>query len=940
MGGAPSTADESSTADEYGEVRPSVRNRIRSEGDDLVNGDRPRVCGLLCGRRENPIGVAPDRVRFSWKVEGPLPRWRQGGYQVLVGEAPGALEGLDLVWDSGHVSSSNSTDVPYEGAGLLRSRSYFWKVRVFDERGAESYWSDVASFEVELDPHQDWHGEWIGLGRESFVMDPPEGVGPVDPIRNAQAPAPYLRRSFGVEAPIVFARLYITALGLYEARLNGRRIGAAVLTPGWTDYSQRVQYQSYDVTELVRTGDNVLAVVLGDGWYSGFFGFQAKHAGAHYGERPLALVELVMRDASGREVRIASDGSWRSSTGGIRRADLLMGESFDCAREPVGWDRSGFDASLWAPVCCLPRDERLLVADPGPEIRITEELAAVEMRSGNDGRVVVDFGQNLAGWTRLRVRPGAHSHVCIRHGEVLAEDGSLYTDNLRAARQCDEVKVYGDEFVFEPCHTFHGFRYAEVSGYPGELTAGDITAQVVHSDIPRSGSFECSSQRVNRLYANIEWGQRGNFIGIPTDCPQRDERLGWLGDAQIFARTATYNRDVSAFFDKWLDDVRDAQLPSGAFSDVAPRLGLDWGGAPAWGDAGIIVPWTIYRMYGVRSVLERNFSAMRAWMDFVAQGNDGYLRSANLGNNYGDWLAPRRDETPRELLATAYWAYDAQLMSEIADAIDQPEAASDYRELVGKIRRAFDEAFVEPDGHVRSDTQTAYVLALHMGLVPDALRAAAARNLVRAVERDDWHLSTGFVGVGYLLPVLSQNGYDDVAYRLLEQDSFPSWLYTVDRGATTIWERWDGFTEEGGFQSPEMNSFNHYSLGSVGEWLYRFVLGIEPAPDAVGFEQISLRPHPGGSLTSARGSYESVRGRIAASWERAGDMLRFSVEIPPSVHGRVHIPSADPAAVREAGGRSASMIADFPGKLGVREAVFDVGSGSYAFSGPLPDFLR
>ena len=467
-----------------------------------------------------------------------------------------------------------------------------------------------------------------------------------------------------------------------------------------------------------------------------------------------------------------------------------------------------------------------------------------------------------------------------------------------------------------------------------------LTARVVHSDTPRAGYFESSSAALNKLYANIDWGQRGNFISIPTDCPQRDERLGWLGDAQVFVRTAAYNRDVASFFSKWADDCADAQLPSGAFSDFAPRLGSEWGGAPAWGDAGVIVPWTVYKMYGDRGILERNFQAMKSWMDFLATTNPGCLRVRELGNNYGDWLSPNGDHTPSELIASAYWAYDAVLMAEIAEAIGRPHEAAAFDRLASELKDMFAKAYIGPSGEILSETQTAYALALHMNLVAEELRPLAARRLVEAIAKADWHLTTGFVGVGYLLPALSSNGYSDVAYRLLEQRSFPSWQYAIDRGATTIWERWDGWTDERGFQSPRMNSFNHYSLGSVGEWLYRFVLGIELAPGATAFERLILRPHPGGSLTHARGSFQSVRGRIATAWDREEGGFRLDVEVPPNVRASIHVPSSQPADVVDDEGRGPTAVADYPGGLGQQEAVFEVGSGSYSFSGPELDDQR
>jgi alpha-L-rhamnosidase len=516
---------------------------------------------------------------------------------------------------------------------------------------------------------------------------------------------------------------------------------------------------------------------------------------------------------------------------------------------------------------------------------------------------------------------------------MLDADGHLYVDNLRTARQTDELWTSGGQEVFEPHFTWHGFRYVEVTGYPGTLAPERISALVVHSDMEVAGSFESSDPVVDRLHANIDWSLRSNFISVPTDCPQRDERLGWLGDAQIFARTAAYLRDVVAFFDKWLDDVMDAQMPSGAFTDMAPRPGLTWCGAPGWGDAGVIVPWTLYKMYGTLRPAARCYDAMTRWMEFIWAGNPDHLRSRELGNDYGDWLAPDGDATPHELLATAYWAYDAALMSEMAEALGRGQDALHYQELASDITEAFASAFVGRDGRLVSDTQTAYSLALFMNLVPADLRARSADHLFEAVRDRHWHLSTGFVGVGYLLPVLSGNGYTDVAYRLLDQETLPSWRYPILQGATTIWERWDGWSEAGGFQSPHMNSFNHYSLGSVGEWLYRFVAGIDQPPGGVGFERVLVRPHPGASLSWAGATYHSIRGPIASTWRCGGGTLTLDVSIPPNVTASVHLPSTHPAGARDGNGVGPLEVGEFSGQRGAREAIFEVGPGIHRFVG-------
>jgi alpha-L-rhamnosidase len=885
--------------------------------------------GLRCAHQIDPLGVGPDRVRLSWCLEGAGGSRAQRAYQILVTDDTGAA-----AWDSGRVESAAAMDVAYRGSPLMAGGRYRWKVRVWDESGLGSDWSVPARFEVELDRTGGWYASWITPSRTSQGATPPSGRGPVDPLARALTPAPYLRHAFTVSQPVASARLYVTALGLYEARLNGRRVGDGFLAPGWTDYTQRIAYQTYDVTSLLAEGENVLGAILADGWYAGFFGFDPKRAGAHYGTVPELLAQLVLRLADGTEERIVTDGQWESATGAIRHADLLMGERHDLTREPPGWDAPGFDASGWRPVQLRERDSTPLVADPGPPIRVTEELAPRSIATDDHGRHVIDFGQNLTGWLRIKVGGPPGACVRIRHGEVLAADGSLYTGNLRTARAIDEFTTAGGAEVLEPRFTLHGFRYAEITGYPGDIGQADITARVVHSDTPATGTFESSLPWLDQLFRVIDWGQRGNFISVPTDCPQRDERLGWLGDAQVFARTACYNRDVAAFFTKWLDDVADAQLPSGAFTDVAPRLILTGAGAPAWGDAGVIVPWTVWKMYGDTAILDRYFGAMTRWMDFLERANPDYVRARELGNSYNDWLAPGDDDTPPELLATAYWAHDATLMAEIADVTGHAGEAAGYRALAGKLRSSFINAFVAADGQVASGTQTAYVLALHMNLLPDELRAAAAERLVAAIRAAGWHLTTGFAGVGYLLPVLSSAGHTAAAYRLLEQDTLPSWRYMTGHGATTIWERWDGWTAERGFASPEMNSFNHYALGSVGEWLYRFLLGIDQEPGTAGFGQLLLRPHPGGSLDWARGSYQSVRGRVRAGWQRDHGRLTYWAELPPNVTATVRIASDQPAEVRDAAGNPPAAIAGFPGARDAQEAVFEVGSGAHEFSGP------
>ena len=903
-----------------------------------TTGSGLRPIKLKCEHRVDPPGIDEPSPRLGWALASEGRGLVQSAYRVLVARNEEDLEAEEnLLWDSGRVESNRTLGIVYEGAELESGARCVWNARVWDGEGEPSAPSEPAVFGMGLLKKSDWKGTWISAGEgPAGDMDPPTGD-EYDALGNGLDPSPYLRKEFGLERPIRRARLYATARGLYELSINGARVGDDVLAPGWTDYRKRIQYQSYDVTALLRDGPNALGAILGDGWYAGFVGFDPKRAGAHYGTRPRLLAQLNVEYEDGTTACVATDGSWVSSTGPILFSDLLAGESYDAREEMPGWNEPGFDDAGWYGVGVEPLGDVPLVAQPDEGVRATEEVAAEAVTEPASGVHVFDMGQNMVGWARLKVRGEAGTTVRMRFAEALNPDGTIYTENLRSARQTDTYVLKGEgEEVYEPRFTFHGFHYVEVTGYPGEPPLDAVVGRVVHSATPPSGSFECSSPMVNRLQGNIVWGQRGNFLSIPTDCPQRDERLGWTGDAQIFVRTASLNMDVAAFFGKWMDDVEDAQTPDGAFTDVVPLLEgsglIDLSrGAPAWGDAGVIVPWTIYKAYGDTRMIEKHYDAMARWMSYLRDANPDLLRRNKLGNNYGDWLSPKGDATPKDLLATAYWAHDANLMAEMSRAVGRDAAG--YEKLFEDVKEAFNRAYVSPDGHVGNDTQTGYVVALHMGLLPKELRAKAAGHLVRTIEEKDWHLSTGFVGVGYLCPVLTEAGYPEVAYRLLNNETYPSWGYTIKNGATTIWERWDGWTEESGFQSPNMNSFNHYSLGSVGEWLYRYVAGIDLHPEGAGYDRIVIRPRPGGGLTHAGAEYDSVRGAIESAWEVSDGEFCLRVTIPPNTTATVHVPGADGTEVSEGG----KPVEEAEGvellRRGEKETVLSVGSGRYEFVG-------
>jgi alpha-L-rhamnosidase len=586
-----------------------------------------------------------------------------------------------------------------------------------------------------------------------------------------------------------------------------------------------------------------------------------------------------------------------------------------------------------------------MVAPVGPPVRRCEEFPARGVVPAPGGAYIFDVGQNIQGWARLQVAAPAGTRLVLRYAEVLNPDGSLHTVNLRTARATDTyVCRGGGEEVWEPRYTVHGFRYVEIAGLPKPPAASAVTGIAVRSDVPEAGTFACSSDLVNRLHHCIVWTLRGNFLSVPTDCPQRDERLGWMGDGQVFAPTACFLADAASFYTKWVTDMRDAQSPAGAFSDVAPRVAHDTDGAPGWADAGVAVPWTVHRVYGDRRILERHYGAMARWVAYVREGNPDGIWRERAARNYGDWISIPADATPKEVMATAFFARSVGQFARIAEALGRAEDAARHRRLFEEVRAAFNRTFVNAEGWIhgdppkdpqtgarRGDTQTVYALALRFGLLPEDRRPAAARRLVELIEANGGRLSTGFPGTAHLLPALTEAGHLDVAYRLLLQERWPSWGHMVRSGATTIWERWDGWTPERGYQDPGMNSFNHYALGAVGEWLFETVGGIGQDPDVPGWRRIVIRPRPGGGLTWAKATYESIRGRIESAWERKDGEFALRVVIPPGAAAAIHVP-APPGAVVTEGGRRAE---EAPGvrliRRGESEAVYEAGAGRYEF---------
>lgn len=762
-------------------------------------------------------------------------------------------------------------------------------------------------------------------------------------------PVQYLRKQFVLDKPVRRAVVRASALGNYELHLNGRRVGNAYFAPGWTDYRIRVYYDTYDVTDQLRRGANVIGAILADGWYSGYIGWGRKRD--HYGMDPRFAAQLRVEYTDGSSQLLTSDGSWTATTGPILEGDFLMGETYDARQEIPGWCTPGPGETSWSPVDVTARIDARIEARPGVPVEAFQTIRPVGVTEPAPETFVFDMGTNLAGFVRLHVadaRPG--QKIVLRFAERLNPDGTIYTTNLRGARATDTyICKGGGTEVWQPRFTFHGFQYVEVSGYPGRPGLGAITGIELTSATPPVGRFECSDEMANTLYRNICQTQRANFIEVPTDCPQRDERLGWMGDAQIYVRTATYNNDVAAFFTKWLVDVEDAQLPNGAFTDVSPRLVAEGGGTAAWGDAGVICPWTIYQVYGDTRVLSEHYDAMTEWIEYCRGTAKGLLRPAE---GYGDWLSIRAD-TPKDVLATAYFAYSTKLVAQTADVLGKQADAVKYRRLFEDIKKAFNDAYVAADGRIQGDTQTVYVLALAFDLLGTERREPAAQHLVNDIRSRNWHLSTGFVGTKDLMTTLTRFGRTEVAYKLFHNDTFPSWGFSIKHGATSIWERWDGWTPEKGFQDPGMNSFAHYSFGAVGEWMFKTIGGIDT--NGAGYKHVVIRPCPDGRLSWARVSYDSIRGPIATAWKiesrrksNGWDLLHLDsgservptlvldVTIPANADATVYIPTRDPQSVTE-GGKSPARAegVTFVGIEG-DNAVYRIGSGRYRFTAPLP----
>ena len=836
--------------------------------------------GIRIEHQRDAFGSGTDRPRLSWMIETDTQGWHQAAYEIEAYDAEGKLRD-----GTGRVESDQSLLIDWPFKTLSSRERVTVRARVWGMDGGASEWSEPELIEVGLLRPQDWTAHFVAPDWDEDLTKP--------------QPAPLLRREFDVRPGVRTARLYMTSLGVYEAQLNGAVVGDHVMAPGWTSYKHRLRYQTFDVTGLLQEGRNALGAMLGDGWFRGRLSFGGGQRNI-YGDRLALLAQLEIIYDDGAVERIVTDENWCAITGPILASDIYDGETYDARLERRGWSEPDYDDSDWTAVRLIDWDFAALIAPMGPPVRRIEIINPVSILTSPAGCTILDFGQNLVGRLRLRVRGPAGQTITLRHAEVL-ENGELSIRPLRSAKATDQYILRGEgSETWEPRFTFHGFRYAQVENWPGELSVEDIHAVVCHSDLERTGWFECSDPLINRLHGNVVWSMRGNFFDIPTDCPQRDERLGWTGDLQVFSPVAAFLYDSYGFLASWLQDLAAEQREMGGIvpSVVPNTLNGPLQGTAAWGDAAVIVPWVLYQRFGDQAILVTQFESMRAWVDWI-DDFAGEKRLWDHGFQFGDWLDPAAPpdrpgsaRTDQYLVATAYFARSAELVGLSARVLGMLKEEVHYLSLAAKIREAFAREYVTPAGRVLSDAQTAYTLALEFGLLPDPeQRQHAAERLRALVRAGGYHIGTGFVGTPLICDALCNTGDYAAAYRLLLQRECPSWLYPVTMGATTIWERWDSMLPDGSVNPGEMTSFNHYALGAVADWLHRRVGGLAPA--APGYRQIEVRPRPGGRLTHASARHLTPYGMAKCSWRIQDGKIEVNVIVPPNATALVSLPGRE-----------------------------------------------
>jgi len=992
------------------------------------------VVNLRSEYKTNPLGIDILKPRFFWQIKDARRGASQSAYQILVSSSAKKLQQDEGdVWNSGKVVSDQSAHVVYSGSELISYKTYYWKVKIWDENGIASNFSDLAQWEMGILNKQEWQANWISKKIDEQAIDkekkkwqwkewfwhPSEiginksvyfrkkliisanktvtsavmrltadnnftayfnnkelgtgnswkkiyefdvsniikeqniiairaansigdgcgilfslkinfddgsniyivadkttkdwkstnkkytdwkkftfndskwsGIkllgdyessswGKVDDWNKYVAPRPVIvRNEIKIDKKVIRARAYVTGLGGYVMHINGRRVGDAVFTPGWTHYPKRIQYQTFDVSDLLNKGKNSLSAVLGNLWWSSGLGWKGSDV---YSKGPLRFfMQLKVDFEDGTSQIFVTNNNWKASYAPILETTIYNGEKYDARLEEKGWDSINFDDSKWQKVNILEEQKAKLVAQNGPLLRVIKELTPINITSPSHGVFIIDMGQNFAGWARLKVQGEKGTSIKMRFAETLQEDGNVYRENLRKAEATDEYILKGEGVeVWQPSFTYHGYRYIEVTGFPGKPDLDSFTGLIVHSDAPNKGEFTSSNKLINQIQQNILWGQRSNMYSVPTDCPQRDERLGWMGDAQAFAPTASYNMEMINFFNKWMYDITDGQEENGAVHDVNPVIVVKGPAAPGWGDAVFIVPWVMYKFYGDQRIIEENYEAIKAWVEYMKSKSVGDLYEKS---GYGDWVAV--EKSPSEPIGSAYYFYGAKMVSTMAGILGKTDEEKKYKELSEKIAVAFNKKHFDFENNTyTSNTQTANLIPLNFGIVPNDRKKAVATNIAENVRAKNNHLSTGFLGVSLLLPTLSEYGYNDLAYKVATQKTYPSWGYTIEKGATSIWELWNGDTE-----GPGMNSRNHFALGSIGEWFYGYLAGIRPTSKDPGFKKIIISPMPSKGLDWAKGKVKTTYGTVNSRWERKENTITYSFTIPVNTTAEFHLP--------------------------------------------------
>lgn len=864
---------------------------------------KPMVTKMQTNHMNDPQGLGCAKPVFSWIISDDSRRnVSQSAYRLVV------RQGGTTVWDSGKVASDASTGVKYAGAELLSDTEYTWKVMLWDDKDKITGWSSQSSFSTGLFHKDDWKAAWI---------EPNE----------VTADAAQFRRVFRLGKSVERVTLHASALGMYEAFVNGKRVGEDRLTPGWTSYQKRVRYQTYDITDLISQGDNAIGINLARGWWGSILPYTREFI---YGEKPALITQICVTYKDGSRETIGTDASWKYGYGEINYPHLYDGETIDRTKETKGWSTVAFNDSAWSEPAVTDRTLDILVPTDSPNVRVTKTLKPVKIFTDPEGNKVVDFGQNLSGHEKIRFRGKKGDTVKVYHAETLDKDGVFYTENLRTAKALSTYVLSGEEEWLKPHFAFYGFRYIKLVGIEEELNPEDFVAEAITSNIDYGSTFECSDPRVNQLYSNVLWSMKDNFVDVPTDCPQRDERLGWTGDALAFFNTATHLADVQKFFSKWLADLRAEQYPDGAIPKVAPycyatRTRISAG----WSDAIVLVPWRHFLAYGDLSILEENYKAMKGWVDYMFSISPNYLW--RTPQSYGDWVYfdyetdfyGRSAVTIRPLVQQFYLVHTTETLAAIAGLLGEKEDEAKYRDLYSKALEAFRNEYVTPGGCVMSDTQTAYTMSLAFNLLEPDMRQQAADRLVDNVKIYG-HMTTGFIGTPLLCNILTEWGYSDVAYDLLLRDEFPAWLYSVKMGATTIWEKMNSIMPDGSITEDGMNSLNHYSYGAIADWLFSYAAGIRST--SPGYKTLCIKPYPDRRMGYLKASRMTPFGKASSSWEYKEDgSFTLDVEIPANTTAKIMIPAAEGAEILESG-QSIN-----PESYDNGYAIIRTGSGKYSF---------